>query len=270
MANPTNPPGPTPNPTPTPAPAPQPAPNPTPAPQPPRRISRTLPSLTQFWNKHYMKFWGVLGVFLVLVFFVSVFLIIDPVGRYQNYKKQHTEEDSKSQTSPNTSDLVTVPITNTSPDSIVLDSNSREGVSVSHSTNGNAIKVVGNKDSRVIISIGSDNPTIAQSRNPLLNPDRVIKLDALRDGKIEAITGFYYITNTVNALENVLFQIPTGWAMQASTLPYPPGMVKALDERGNPLNGKLVSGGCMLVQNCSSTIDVELRWECMIIATSGK
>lgn len=158
-------------------------------------------------------------------------------------------------------------VTETSSVSVSAEKNHKEGVSVNQSTNGVAIKVVADKDSRVSVNIRGDKDT-EQSQNPVHNAHRVVELDAT-DGRLDTVTGIYKLTNTVYALEKVLFQIPEGWSMQAHAA-YPHGMLKVLDEKGNPLGGKLVSGGCMFVQNLSQTIDVKLRWECMKIPMTNK
>ncbi len=58
---------------------------------PARKVAK--PSfVSTFWKRHHNKFWGALGIVVLLILFWSLFLVIDPVGRYQKYRQEQQIE----------------------------------------------------------------------------------------------------------------------------------------------------------------------------------
>lgn len=262
MANPTNPPGPTPNPTPTPAPAPQPAPQ-------QQNLARNRSR-----NEKLIAVGIVLGVVLLLSSLVfnailssrAKWLDDQNTDLWKEIKWRRFEETNGNRraTATNTNTLTRVPVVEEedvgTKTAVSAEKGHKEGVSVNQSTNGVAIKVVADKDSQVRVYVRDQSQT---TKSGLLEPDQVISLDPLKDGKLDPNDKIsYWITNKISPGETVLYLVPKGWMARAENN-YPKRMVQVVADNDLDTEGKIVEGRSMMIRNKTDSITMEIRWQCI-------
>ena len=266
MANPTNPPGPTPQP-----PAPNPTPTPAPAPQ------QQNHARNRARNEKFIAVGIVLGVVLLLSSLVfnailssrAKWLDTQNTDLWKEIRWRRFEETNGNRraTATNTNTLTRVPVddvltdtTNTITANTSAEKSHKEGVSVNQSTNGVAIKVVADKNSQVRVYVRDQSQT---TKSGLLEPDQVISLDPLKDGKLDPNDKIsYWITNKISPGETVLYLVPSGWIARAENN-YPKRMVQVVADNDLDPDGKIVDGKSMMIRNKTDSITMEIRWQCI-------
>lgn len=176
-----------------------------------------------FLKRHSRKIWIMISLMLVVVFLISMWLFIDPVSRYKNYKKSRVITDesvTSSSTNPSvadvadkirSSDTTTSELKVTEPQSAILLTNTISGlkggvniVSTGHGTT-NIIIVVG-RDYKVGGS-GSDKPEWPEGYKPnrreVLTPDENLKIGDKEDQIF-----------TIAPREDIAFILPGNWRVE--------------------------------------------------------
>ncbi len=239
-------------------------------PQDPLWITTLFNTITSFIGRNSMRIWKTVGVLLFLTFLVCMWLFIDPVGRYENYKKSRAASEvstsSPITTNPSIEDvarnLETGPHQNDSQSTSTVDniqmprrgslivSNSSLGPIYVSSTNSTNVVIIAGRDVKFIAGGDENDRGVKPPRKIRLTPDETMKIGAMEE-KIYSVEPW----------GTVVFQLPSNWSVETFSDPdfLDPEFTRMVNNETVVKNGEYTGTTITYVNETRKTMRVGVR-----------